>query len=235
MKEFLKNEWYFYIILAVPFIVACAMWDSFPAQVPIHWGIDNKPDNYAPKEIGIFMGPGFNVLLYLLFIAIPKIDSRWANYSLFKKSYTQIRIGMAVFGTVVSIIVMIASTGLDINIGKIIVFAVLGLFALLGNLMGRVRQNYFLGIRTPWTLNSEAVWRATHRVGGRFMFFGAIIAAAVAIPLEDPIWLMSLLLAFIVVGCLVPVVYSFVIYKKMEKRGEIVPDAQTIVDDNQHE
>lgn len=88
---------------------------------------------------------------------------------------------------------------------------------LTGNVLGKVRRNFFIGIRTPWTIASEPVWNATHRFAAKTFFAGGLAGLVFTI-LGAPIWLS---LAAILVAVLAPVFYSLVVYKQLQRRGEL--------------
>jgi uncharacterized membrane protein len=149
----------------------------------------------------------------LLFI--PRLDPRKKNYDLFSGSYFLIRLGLAIFLCLVSVLIALASLSYKINVTMIMLTAVLGLFLLIGNLFGRIRPNYFVGLRTPWTLNSEEVWMKTHRLTGKLWVGGTLIMLLL-------IWFIPMQLfsyfftGFILVIVIIPVIYSWKIYKKVE-------------------
>jgi len=102
-------------------------------------------------------------------------------------------------------------------VGRAIIGGVCLLLALLGNLMGKVRRNFYIGVRTPWTLANERVWNATHRFAGKTLVAGGLAGLALTVAGLNGWPVMVALLA----GALIPVGYSLVFYKQLERRGEL--------------
>ena len=107
--------------------------------------------------------------------------------------------------------------------GNVILSGVLILFMVLGNYFGKLRPNYFVGIRTPWTLENETVWLKTHRLGGKVWVYGSLIMliAKFLLPMEP--FFIFIFIGFTLIIALIPIVYSYLLYKKMEKEGQINP------------
>ena len=91
------------------------------------------------------------------------------------------------------------------------------MIALLGNVLGKVRRNFFVGIRTPWTIANEQVWNATHRLCAKTFFAGGLLGL-VAVILRAPFWLP---VTAVIVAVLIPVIYSLMFYKQLERRSEL--------------
>jgi uncharacterized membrane protein len=216
MKNYFKKEWVFLALLVIPFIAAAVLWDRFPAIVPIHWNFSGKVDNYAPKEVGLLLIPGLNVLLYLLFLAIPRIDPRWESYKLFKKSYSLIRLVIHSFLLALFIIVMLASMGMTLDVGFLVKYLVILLMLVIGFAMRDVKLNYFVGIRTPWTLSSEEVWNATHIFGSKIWIIASLIMLVLGLLIEDSIYNI-LFFIFIGIIAIVPVLYSYIKFRAIKK------------------
>src|ERR1043166_6580261 len=108
--------------------------------------------------------PLMNVGLYFLFMILPKIDPRKKNYELFESKYRVIRVILHAFFNFAFFVTIFYALGYHFNLSMLIMYGVLCLFLILGNYMGNIRPNFFMGIRTPWTLSSETVWMKTHRL-----------------------------------------------------------------------
>jgi uncharacterized membrane protein len=216
-KSFLQREWGILLVLCIPFIYLAFIWNQLPDIIPTHFNLQGKPDAYGSKVFGTLLLPGINVLLYFLLLFIPRIDPRYKNYSIFKKSYHAIRMVIHFFFSVIAIIIFrTALTGSTLSV-HLIFPCVFLLLAFMGNYMRTVRPNFFIGIRTPWTLSSDEVWRKTHELGGRTFFIVGILC-----------FLLSLLLPFeydafitlpgILIMLLVPIIYSYLLYRKIKPR-----------------
>jgi uncharacterized membrane protein len=110
-----------------------------------------------------------------------------------------------------------AGLGLALDISRAIVGGVSLLFALMGNVLGKVRRNFFIGVRTPWTLASEHVWNATHRFAAKTFFAGGVVGL-MAVILRAPFWAP---MSAILIAALSPVIYSLFFYKRLERQGNL--------------
>jgi len=216
MNYKLKREWTFLVILAVPMIAAILVYPHMPDQVPIHWNVKGEVDNYGSKAFGTFYLPILNVIMYFLLIALPRFDPKRANYSKFDSSYLTIRYSLHLFFALLFGVTAAASLGFPVNIDKWIPGGVAVLFIVMGNVMGRVRHNYFVGFKYPWTLANEEVWRRTHQLGAKLMVLGGFAALLGVIFTEGSASFMILMIG-ILVPVIITTVYSYVIYKQISR------------------
>lgn len=213
MNNNLKRELPFIIILLLPFIIAALVYPQMPDQVPIHWNAQGQVDDYASKGFGTFLLPVLNVALYLLLVFLPKTDPKKANYQKFNTSYRVIRYATHCFFFLIFIVTLLATLGNPVDINLWIPVAVAVLFIIMGNVMGRVRHNYYVGFRFPWTLANETVWKKTHQVGAKAMVIGGV-AALIGIFLVESESRVYVLLACVFLPMIFITVYSYLIYKK---------------------
>ena len=115
------------------------------------------------------------------------------------------------------ILMLVSALGAVIDVSRAVEGGVCLLIALLGNVLGKVRRNFFVGIRTPWTIASEQVWNATHRFAAKTFFAGGLLGL-LAVILRAPFWLP---VTAILVAALIPAIYSLVFYKQLEHKGEL--------------
>jgi len=211
-----KKEFVIWLALLAPFIYAFIMWGKIPDRVPTHWNVKGEVDDYSGKTFALLLLPGMNVLMYFILFFIPRIDPRYQHYRLFGPSYQNIRLIIHIF--FVGIFAFTIHAALTNNASGFNFFmAGMGLFfALLGNYMRTVRSNWFVGIRTPWTLSNEEVWRQTHLLGGRIWFYGGLVIAVTCLFLPQ-VAAGIVLAAGIGVMALVPVVYSYFKYRELVK------------------
>lgn len=218
-RDFLKNEWLFLVMMIIPFIIIAIFWNQFPAQIPTHWNFSNEIDQYSPKEFGLFIAPGLNVILYFLFLLLPRIDPRRENYSLFQGTYRALRVGIMAFIFLLFFIMTYASLGNKLNIGMIVIYLTLLLFLVIGNFLGKLRPNWFIGIRTPWTMENPEVWTRTHRLAGKIWVTGSLIMLFMGFFIPFSI-IPYVYFSYIGIITLIPVIYSFIIYKQIKKNNE---------------
>jgi len=212
-----KHEWIFWILLIIPFLYSAITWNQLPDQVPTHFNIHGEPDQYSSRVFGALALPVFGIILYFILRYIPLIDPRKKNYEYFGKSYFYIRLSITGFMLLIYFFSMQASLGHpDLFHPRIMFTAVFILFALLGNYMRNIRPNFFVGIRTPWTLDNAEVWKKTHELGGKFFFYGGLIGAACSLMMSDQ---NAVILFFVimVIITMVPVVYSYFEFQKIKK------------------
>lgn len=175
--RWLKENWLQTAILALPLIIVAAFWDRFPARVVVQWNASG-PSKWADKFPGMLVVPALNVGLALLLGWIPQLDPRLGreDESGGRSGEAIGAIRLAVTGLLASGSLLIAASalGLQFDSLRIGINLLLLFFLVLGNYIGTIRPNHFVGVRTPWTLGSEEVWRLTHRLVGRIWVFGAL-------------------------------------------------------------
>lgn len=214
----LKRDWYIWLMIVAAFLLGVIFYPHLPLKMPVHWDSSGHINGYSSREVGAFSMPCIATVVYLLFCVIPLIDPRARNYDKFKSSYQMIK-GMTItIFLVVQICTILTGLGVKIDVSVIIGVAISVLFILLGNVMGRFRHNYFVGIRTPWTLASEEVWRKTHRLAGPVWVLGGFINLALTLFSGRMVVVGTLLVAAAMV--LLPCIYSYVVFRLIggEKR-----------------
>lgn len=175
---------------ALPLAIIGAAWAAagyfyahFPEQVANHWNFAGHPDAYAGKLQGAIAIPILLSAMYAMFLALPMLDPKKDRYSDFEKVYLGIR--GATLGLLAAVYGMtgLYNLGYPIQVGYATSFLVGLLMIVMGNYMGKIKKNWFVGIKTPWTLSSENVWNKTHRAGGwAFVAFGLATMAAPYLP-----------------------------------------------------
>ena len=214
MNRFLK-EVILLIICTLPIAYLAFMWDSLPAEVPVHFNLAGDADGYSSKSGALYLILGINLGVYLLMLLIPKLDPKEKVMNMGGK-YFSLRLIMQLFLAAISFyIVYSANQGEMTNPNTLMI--IIGIsFALLGNYFQVLRQNYFIGIRTPWTLENEEVWNKTHKIGGYLWVIGGILIAILAFYIADQkTFLISggIILASIT---LIPVAYSYILHRSLK-------------------
>lgn len=196
-----KLSWCETVLLTAPFVVLAIYWNDLPARVPSHWSFRGQIDGWATKTPGIFIVPltalGMTALLRVLPWFDPRLRRTLGDESLMPAVLPIIRLAVLLLLDTIFFVQIAVSLGGTIPGGRIIVSAVLFFFMVLGNYLGNVRPNYFVGVRTLWTLENPETWRAAHRPGGRIMFFGglSLLIAQFFLPetLFAPLFVVSIL------------------------------------------
>lgn len=154
------------------------------AQVPIHFGFDGTPNGWAPAPIGLLLMPAMAAGLSVLFALLPRIDPRGGNLLRSEKAVGTIWLAVVLLCAAAHYLVVAGALHVPFTGGKLIMVLIGGFFVVIGNVFGKLRANYMVGIRTPWTLADERVWDQTHRFAGRVFVAGglAMIALCLAAP-----------------------------------------------------
>lgn len=217
MKTWSKTEILILIILVLPFGYLAFTWNEFPARVPIHFNHKGEADNYGPKAFGLLLLPVINILLFLLLKYLPKIDPRKENYVLFEGRYKAIRLIIHIFLTFIFFLLVSSMLKGSSSLlhPKLVIIGFALLTMVLGNYFSAVRPNFFVGVRTPWTLSNEEVWKKTHRFTGRLWVASSFLLLLYALFFED----INKAVIFVFIGVITipPIVYSYLIYQKISK------------------
>ena len=201
-------------IVVAPLLYFLYIWKTLPTEIPIHFDAQGNPNNYGSRShiaLTLFF---LSVGTYLFLMYIPKIDPK-KNFSIFSDTFVKLRFILTLFfSSICFIIISSVKTGVLNTTYFYILFAIM--ISLFGNYMSNIRPNYFLGIRTPWALESESNWRKTHFITGRLWFFSGIILFISILLLPDN-YTIYFYLGFIFLLALFPIVYSFYLFTKNGK------------------
>lgn len=215
MNKDLKKELPIIGFVLLPFIYLAYLWNSLPEKVPMHWNYKGEIDDWGTKYslLGlIFLLP---VLTYVLMLVIPKINPK-KRIELMGGKYYQIKFVLVGFMSVLAIYIIHSSNSQTLSSPSIVLVLIGLLFMALGNYFKVIKQNYFLGIKTPWTLESEEVWKLTHILAGKLWIVGGllIVIFSLVIPEDINFYLFIIITAIITI---VPIVYSYLIFRKLKK------------------
>lgn len=190
-----------YGIAALILVCTAAVYGRLPEKIPTHWGIDGVTTYGGRANIWVLagMGPVFAVMFDLL----PKVDPKKKNYEKFGRYYDGFCVLMELFAAAVWALVLSESLAPGrIQVGKTVTVLVGLLFLVLGNYMPKIKPNFYMGIRTPWTISSENVWRRTHRLGGKlFAAAGAVsVLSGLFLPGRASAFLLGILVVAVSLG-----------------------------------
>ncbi|GAA4844472.1 SdpI family protein [Algivirga pacifica] len=212
MKHFIKKELPLIIIALIPLVYLLVIWEKLPEKVPLHWNISGEIDRWGSKMTLAGLVLLLNPFMYLLLWVVPKIDPKRKVNNMGGKYY-QLRVLMGLFFSALAIFILIASQKQEMNDGGLL--ALIGLlFVGMGNYMKTIRHNYFIGIRTPWTLESEEVWKKTHALGGRIWFIGGLLIFVSCLLIQDKQTRFTIFLGLTLIISFIPMIYSYFLYKK---------------------
>lgn len=185
---------------------------KLPDQVPIHWNLTGEADGFAAKINAMFSTLGIMVLIYVSMAFLPKVDPRKFNYQYFSKSYNiMMNVLLSVF-FVINLFIIFNAAGYEVPIATMGPLVVGIIFMVLGNYMPQIRSNFFIGIRNPWTLSSDEVWKKTHRAASKIFFFGGLVM--IAATFAPAFWKETVFFAVIAITVITPYLYSYLLYRK---------------------
>ena len=202
-------------IVLLPFIYLAIIWDQLPEKVAIHWNLQGEVDRYGQKAELALIPLLLPALTYLIFLLVPKIDPKNNLFKMGKKLQT-LKLLMTTFMSILALFIINLAKKESIANPNYMILTVGLLYIILGNYFKTIRANYFIGIRTPWTLENEKVWKETHKLGGKMWFVGGIIVVLSSLILDkEPNFTLFLIITGII--SVIPIIYSYIIFKKETK------------------
>lgn len=219
MKNFSK-ELILLIILVVPYVYLAMAWDELPQTVPTHFDLSGKPNDWSDKSALLILPGAMSLLVYGLMYFAPRLDPKRKIKQMGDKYYT-LRLIMTTFISALMVYVLIISKeGMMKNPGTLL--ALLGgFFAVMGNYFQTLRPNYFIGIRTPWTLENETVWKKTHTLSGRVWMVGGLLIIITALVIHTSTGQFIAFASLMSLMVIIPVVYSYIVYRREKKLMEM--------------
>lgn len=204
-----------FVLIALAVLVGMLFYAQMPDPMPSHWNAAGQIDDFMPKFWGVFLMPLLTAALTVLLSAVPAMDPLKANIAQFRGLYNAFILGFVTYMLYVYGLTLAAALGYTFNM-TLMLLPVMGLlFIGIGYLMKSAKRNFFIGIRTPWTLSSDSVWDETHKLGAKtFMASGVIIFLSAFLG-EAGIWLMT---AVLLIAIFVPVVYSYILFVRETKK-----------------
>ncbi len=202
-------------MLAGMIVLSAAGWRTAPDMIPMHWNLSGQIDGYLPKAEGLILWPALSLVLYLLLLFAPLLDPKGKNYRFFSGAYGVMRLAILGFITAFYGVAFMVMKGVKISMTTFLPLAVGLLFMVLGNYMGKIRPNWLVGIRTPWTLSDPTVWMKTHRVGG-WLFVGIGFISVICAFIDSRAALISLT-AGSIGGTLAVFIYSWAVWRGLRK------------------
>ena len=198
------------LLILVPMVIGLLLWDQLPDQVPFHWNIQGEVDNWASKPVAVFCMPALMLVMQWVCLLACTLDPKYRNYNpKMMKLVLWICPGISL---VLNGMVYCSALGYSVSVEVIMPLLVGIMFVVMGNLLPKCRQTYTMGIKLPWTLNSEANWNATHRFGGKVWVIGGIVT--ILFSLFGSFWILMVILFTMV---LLPTLYSYWYYRKFEQ------------------
>ncbi len=210
----LKKDWLAVLLIIASFIGGIVAYPYLPDMVPSHWNIYGQVDNYSSKHWGAFGIPILSASIYLLMVIIPRIDPRKENYPRFQKAYKLLKLSFVLFLFFLHAVVLLNAVGYQVSVERFVSVAVGLLIVVIGNVMGQFKHNYFVGIKVPWTLANEDVWKKTHRLAGK-IWVVAGLAIVVAGMFFNGVTAFIVLIISLAIATLIPAIYAYKLHKEL--------------------
>ena len=205
----------FFIVFSVIFSIS--VFESLPEQMASHWNTENQVDGYTSRFWGAFLMPIVTVGLLVMFLVIPNIDPLKANIVQFREYFNAFITLMVLFMVYMHILTILWNMGRNqFNMGAAMLPALGLIFVFAGVMMRKAKRNFFIGIRTPWTLSNDVVWDKTHQLGSTLFIISGVIAVLGGLFEEFAIWLV---LGPVIGSTIFLPVYSYVVYQQETKDG----------------
>jgi uncharacterized membrane protein len=215
MKKFNLTDALAIILWLLPIVYLIAVYANLPQKVPLHYGISGKPDRYGDKSEMILLQCILSAVgagVYLLLSFITSIDpKKKAQYS--EATFKKMGVGVLILLVAINLCIIYATLNGGIRFDKVVLPLIGLFFAFLGNIMYSIKPNYFAGVRTPWTLEDEGNWRATHQLAGKLWVAGGIVLTILTLVLPQSVAFIVFISGIIIIS-LYPVIFSYLYYKK---------------------
>jgi len=209
----MSRKWLGPVLIVLAFIGTAIVYPDLPARVPTHWDWRGQVDGTMARFPGAFIAPLAATAIWLLLPLLRRIDPRRRNYDRFDETFWVLLNILALAMVLLQVAVLAAALGSPLAHGRLILGGVGILFLVIGNYLPRLRSNWWMGIRTPWTLENDDVWRRTHRLGGKSFALGglACVLGALLLPVDSA---GAVGFTALMAAALVPAVYSYVIWRR---------------------
>lgn len=198
-------------LIVLSFGIGVFVFPFLPQTIPVHWNAQGFADAFGPSWSGVFVFPALMVFVFALFLVIPKIEVFKKNLLAFQKEYWVLAAVLEAFFLLFFLATLAPNFGFEFNMVFFITILIGFLFIAIGFLMPRFKRNFFVGIRTPWTLASDKVWKKTHEFGGKaFILAGIICLASLLIPAYS----LMVSIAAALFAAAAAVIYSYLEFRK---------------------
>ena len=177
----MRSRWLGIVAALAAAIVSAAFWSKLPPEVVTHWNLLGKANGSSSRAWAALAGPGIILGLTLLFQVVPRIDPRRENYDKFREVYWLVVNGLLLCLLVFHLAILASGAGAAVSVQRVSAGCLAVLMLVLGNSLGRIRPNWFMGVRTPWTLESPEVWRRTHRVAAWLLVGAGVVTGTAAL------------------------------------------------------
>ena len=210
IKKNLKTLILTSVIILLPILLGLIFWSSLPSEIPTHWNAAGEIDRYSSKSFAVFALPMIMLVLHWLCAFFTHTDKKNANQD--RKPMTMVFWICPIISIVLFGLMYAVAMGMDIAVNAIMPLILGVVFVVVGNYLPKCRQNYTIGIKLPWTFQSEENWNKTHRFGGKLMVLaGFLLMLSVLLPENWSVWCILIILAIWVLAI---TVYSYGLSRK---------------------
>jgi uncharacterized membrane protein len=206
-----KSEVVALAMILISFAAGIYLYPQMPENMASHWNAQGQVDGYTSKAVGLFLMPATSLGMLLLFALVPKIDPLKKNIEKFRKYYDGFIVIMIAFMFYLYVLTIAWNVDMEFDMVYSFIPPFAAIFYYSGILIENTKRNWFIGIRTPWTLSSKRVWDKTHRLGGK-LFKAAALISLIGLLFRDYAFFFLIVPIISVSGYIV--VYSYVIYQK---------------------
>ena len=200
-----------FLLIIIASAVGLLLWNQLPEQMASHWGVNDQVNGYMSRFWGVFLTPIMTTGMLILFLVIPSIDPLKANVAQFRDTFNTfitLIIAFMIYIHGLTLIWNMGFTGFRMSVAMLPAMGLLFIF--MGVLISKAKRNFFIGIRTPWTLSSDHVWNETHRLGGKLYIAAGILALLGAFFPDYAIWFIMFPL---IAASFVSVIYSYILFR----------------------
>jgi uncharacterized membrane protein len=217
--KFNRGEILGLILVVAAILISAVLYPRLPEAMPSHWNLHGQPDRFVQKPFGPFVLPAVMAGVFLLFLALPAISPRGFRFDNFRHVWAILEASILGLIFLFNLLGLLSAMGKPVDMTRGAEAGAGLLLIVLGNFMGKLTRNFFIGIRTPWTIASEEVWLRTHRLGGMLFvlaglvfFFSGLLGGGWVLPA-----------AALFAAAFISVVYSYLLYRRIESFKEEIP------------
>ena len=202
-------------IILISIILGVIAYPRLPDDIASHWNQKGVVDDYMPKEVGVFLVPLILIILFLFYLIIPKVDPLKKNIVKFRLQFDAFIVLIFLFLLYILMLLILYNLGANFNFSKFMIPAFAVIIYSAGILIKKSKKNWFIGIKTPWTLHNDMIWNKTHRLGS-ILFKVSGIIIFIGLFLYD--YAYTFFFITIVLAAIIPIIYSYILYCKFENK-----------------
>jgi uncharacterized membrane protein len=213
--------WASVALTVLAFAATVALYPSIPDVIPVHWNIHGEVDDYGSKVWAVFLIPAIMAAMLAMFPALDWISPQHFKIDSFRSTYYFVLLVLTATMGYIQILILWGAVSGPVDFTRAMIAGLCLFIVMLGNVLGKIRRNFWVGVRTPWTIASERVWNETHRLAARLLVAAGVASFLIALFIPSRAAAVIAMIATLMFAGLAPVVYSLVLYKRLERSGEL--------------